>query len=289
MNKPIVFISHINEEKEFALAIKKLIEEKFIGMIDVFISSDENSINLGNEWLKKIEKALKNCIIEIILCSPCSIQRPWINFEAGAGWIRDEISVIPICHSGISPDSLPLPLNLLQGMELKDSTKIEELLKILASKLDSNIPNLNCTDFINIVTGLEEKYMFWDILNKYFLELSETMGRMRKLDSEEIFIFAIDGVHYKYPPGPASIIINYLMNNEFFEYLIRVDKSEKLDKISTFFKDNDIMSMGVVKSEIKDNISYYKYKFEKLKRFNDVFLDCKFAFNQNLRKCLNKK
>lgn len=100
MEKPIVFISHITEEKEMALELKSLIEESFLGMISVFVSSDENSISSGSKWLDNITSALGNCAIELILCSPNSVKRQWINFEAGAGWVR-EIPVIPLCHSGM--------------------------------------------------------------------------------------------------------------------------------------------------------------------------------------------
>lgn len=99
MDKPVVFISHITEEKEMAMELKKLIEESFLGMLDVFVSSDENSISSGSKWLDNITSALSSCAIELILCSPNSVKRPWINFEAGAGWVRD-IPVIPLCHSG---------------------------------------------------------------------------------------------------------------------------------------------------------------------------------------------
>jgi len=47
MSKKIVFISHIKEEKELALQVKHFIEDAFLGIIDVFVSSDENSIPLG--------------------------------------------------------------------------------------------------------------------------------------------------------------------------------------------------------------------------------------------------
>lgn len=109
--KTLVFISHITPEKEVAIAFKELIEESFLNMIEVFVSSDGESINMGQRWLESITVALKKCSIEIVLCSPQSVQRPWINFEAGAAWIRD-IPVIPLCHSGMEPSKLPVPLNL---------------------------------------------------------------------------------------------------------------------------------------------------------------------------------
>jgi hypothetical protein len=51
MSKPILFISHITEEKQVALALKSRLEKAFLGMVDIFASSDPSSIKLGQEWL----------------------------------------------------------------------------------------------------------------------------------------------------------------------------------------------------------------------------------------------
>jgi hypothetical protein len=96
--KPIVFMSHITEEKEIAQALKKLVEKSFLNMIDVFVSSDPTSVELGQKWLDEISFHLTTCAVEIILASPKSVLRPWINFEAGSGWVRD-IAVIPLCRA----------------------------------------------------------------------------------------------------------------------------------------------------------------------------------------------
>jgi hypothetical protein len=50
--KPIVFISHINEEKEIAAQFKTLLDGAFLGLIDAFISSDARSIDLGSGPIK---------------------------------------------------------------------------------------------------------------------------------------------------------------------------------------------------------------------------------------------
>jgi hypothetical protein len=47
MQKPLIFISHITEEREIAFALKQLIEASFLGMMEVFVSSDPTSIELG--------------------------------------------------------------------------------------------------------------------------------------------------------------------------------------------------------------------------------------------------
>lgn len=146
-SKPLVFISHITEEKEIAIAFKELIESSFLGMLDVFVSSDEDTIHMGQKWLDRISNGLKTCAIEVVLCSPKSILRPWINFEAGAGWVRD-IPVIPLCHSGIEPAKLPMPLNLLQAAKANEVSSLKLIFPVLAQAIGAKTPNI---DWINVL------------------------------------------------------------------------------------------------------------------------------------------
>ena len=166
MDKKIVFISHITEEKELAVRTKELIENSFLGMIEVFVSSDEHSIALGQKWLDNITQSLKSCALEIILCSPKSVTRPWINFEAGAGWIR-EIPVIPLCHSGMTPSKLPMPLNLLQAATANEISSLKLLFPVLAQTLGSKTPETDFSDFTQKVREFELQYTYWDELNRH--------------------------------------------------------------------------------------------------------------------------
>lgn len=170
MSKPIVFISHINEEKDIALELKSLLEDSFLGMMDIFVSSDDASISAGTRWLDNISNSLGNCSIELILCSPKSVQRPWINFEAGAGWVRN-IPVVPLCHSGMEPSNLPVPLNLLQAVKLSEISGLKLLLPLLSNAIGSKEPKVDFSDFVNKVKEFEENYTFWDECNNYFEKL----------------------------------------------------------------------------------------------------------------------
>jgi len=155
MQKPLIFISHITAEKEIADALRGLIESTFMGMIDVFISSDPESIAMGGKWLDRITQGLQACVIEIVLASPTSIRRPWINFEAGAGWVRG-IPVIPICHSGMNPDTLPPPLSSLQSALATESDSIERVLSVLAKALECKMPKvIDVAPFITCVNEFE--------------------------------------------------------------------------------------------------------------------------------------
>lgn len=167
IEKPLVFISHITEEKEIAMAFKELIESSFLGMLEVFVSSDDDTIHMGQRWLDRISNGLKNCAIEIIICSPKSILRPWINFEAGAGWVRD-IPVIPLCHSGINPSKLPMPLNLLQAAKANEISSLKLIFPVLATAIGAKTPNIDFSEFVEKVAEYESKYTFWDACNSAF-------------------------------------------------------------------------------------------------------------------------
>jgi len=52
MKKPLVFISHITPEQELAHSLRDLIQSTFMGMIDVFVSSDPDSIAMGGKMAR---------------------------------------------------------------------------------------------------------------------------------------------------------------------------------------------------------------------------------------------
>jgi len=173
--KPVIFISHIKEEAEIATALKELIAPHFLGLLDFFVSSDGASIAMGQKWLEMVSAQLKSCAVEIVVCSPISVTRPWINFEAGAAWIRD-IPVIPLCHSGMSPSDLPVPLSLLQSAKLTDIAGMNLVVPVLANALGAASPKIDFTDFVARVKDFEERYTFWDECNRAFT----TINRINK-------------------------------------------------------------------------------------------------------------
>jgi hypothetical protein len=127
-----VFLSHISEEASEAQALKKALESAIPGS-EVFVSSTD--IQLGDLWLNEIEKALKSSKVILVLCSPGSILRPWLNFECGSGRAK-QLPVIPVCHKGMDVNQLPDPLHsLYEAIDLTntDSCRIlvEQLAKIL--------------------------------------------------------------------------------------------------------------------------------------------------------------
>ncbi|HSV98522.1 MAG TPA: toll/interleukin-1 receptor domain-containing protein [Sedimentisphaerales bacterium] len=126
-----VFISHVANESEIAIWIKKEIGELLKGAIQFFVSSDGEHLVGGDKWLDKILTELKNSHTVLVLCSEESVRRPWVSFEAGGAWMADK-RVIPLCHGNMEPGKLPQPLAALQAYSLHDPKHIRQLVCLLA-------------------------------------------------------------------------------------------------------------------------------------------------------------
>ena len=137
--KQSVFVSHISGETAIAQWLKAKLDRDFLGALDVFVSSDRMTIEAGRRWLDEVDKALKQADVMILLCSRDSVGRPWVNFEAGAVWLRG-IPVVPVCHSGLAVADLPAPLSMLQAIALVDAAGLAKLYDVMAGTLGLNTP-----------------------------------------------------------------------------------------------------------------------------------------------------
>jgi len=150
----VVFISHIHEEAPVAVVLQQMIRSAFLNFLQPFVSSDRESIQAGRKWLDGVEHALNEAVVEIVLCSPESIQKPWINFEAGAGWIRG-IPVIPVCHLGLAVGDLPIPMALLQGVAATDRAGLEQMVATIARVVGLDTPRVNFSTMVKRVRKAE--------------------------------------------------------------------------------------------------------------------------------------
>ena len=144
-NKPIVFVSHVEEDAAIASEIKAWTEDLLKG-VEMFVSGDD--IDPGVKWEEHIiEEKLKNCCIALIVCTQMSIRQPWINFEAGGAWVKGAM-VIPLCYHGQSKGTLPRPLSSLQALDLSEPDDIRKLLETIAKKAGLHAPNTDSNGLI---------------------------------------------------------------------------------------------------------------------------------------------
>lgn len=153
-----LFISHLSTETELAQLLKRRVEQDFRDVLDVFVSSDKRSIKAGRNWLEDLKEALEHAQFVVVLCSSESIGRPWVNFEAGAGWIR-EIPLIPVCHSGLRPSQLPVPLNLLQAVQGSEPADLRSLYETIAAGLNMEAPTADFAGLAEEVRQVEKRYV----------------------------------------------------------------------------------------------------------------------------------
>lgn len=151
----------------------------------MFLSSDSGSVSLGNYWLDNITTGLRECILMIVFCSSYSIQRSWINFECGAGWGRG-IDIIPICHSGLRPVDLPLPISLLQGFSIDQTVKLQEVFDAIAKKLELNPPQMD-TQLISVQCNqFQSEYSKNQTIKLYLIQIKEKQPSLWEIFQEYI-------------------------------------------------------------------------------------------------------
>ena len=128
-----IFISHISEETSITEILKDWIESSFLSQCEVFASSDKADLS-GNKWISEIDQALDSAMTFLVLFSPTSVKRPWVNVQTGWGWIKG-LPIIPICHSGLKKDDLPRRISTLQALEINSDGFVSELFTTLAKHL----------------------------------------------------------------------------------------------------------------------------------------------------------
>jgi hypothetical protein len=157
MQKLRVFLSHITVESRLADLINGHLTRDFIGLVDVFESSDRLSIPAGAKWLTEVMEGLKGADLHLILCSHDATLRPWIQFEAGAAHLRG-IPIVPLCHGGLTWAQLPVPLSEYQGIQVSEPEGLAELYRLIASALGSTIPDIDFHAFAGEVARFEAEY-----------------------------------------------------------------------------------------------------------------------------------
>jgi hypothetical protein len=152
--KAFVFVSHQHEDRDVATWLRAHLEEDFLGMAPVFVSSDEEGIRAGEPWFDVIRQRVNECEVLLILCTGESVIQPWVNFEFGAAWALRKV-VIPVCHSGYLPAQLGMPFSQSQGVELSTRDGVKALYQAIAGVLGSHVPAVDFEALAGTVPTIE--------------------------------------------------------------------------------------------------------------------------------------
>jgi hypothetical protein len=172
--KLTVFIAHIDKYQDLACYLEKQLVAAFPDAIEVLVSSEirnnqidaavpgatgvlgrpDFAVPLGKLRLTHLMKATESPKALVLLVGNDAGLRPWINFEAGAGFALG-IPVIPLCHGGMVPKALPEPLRCLQALDMAMDSGVVKFFAMLAqyAKLQEH-PGLPVTDIAQRFGGV---------------------------------------------------------------------------------------------------------------------------------------
>lgn len=151
MSKPTLFFSHSSKDKDMILAIKNKVMQYTSGTLEIFQSSDGESIPFGTNWIHKVEEGLKEAKVMFVFVTEKSISTGWIYFEAGYAYSKG-VHVIPV-GIGVSVGDLKAPLNLLQGFNITSADSLNNFLTIINREFNYCFPaQFTDDDFNEIVS-----------------------------------------------------------------------------------------------------------------------------------------
>lgn len=150
MEKPVVFFSHSGKDRNIILPIKNKIDDITSYTLDIFMSSDGQSIPCGSNWIAQVERGLQEAKIMFVFVTPRSLESGWIYFEAGYAYSKG-IKVVPV-GIGVSIGSLRPPLNLLQGFDITTGASLNNIITIINREFDCKYKELFAeTDYEAII------------------------------------------------------------------------------------------------------------------------------------------
>ncbi len=181
MAKPTIFFSHSSHDQPQLARLKELFIEKTGGSIDVFLSSDGQSIPLGRNWVHQIEEALEHAPLMVVFVSPNSLRSSWLFFESGFAYSK-KIRVVPVGFLGVDLATLPPPLSLLQGFNIISAAGLNNLIAVANEVFQHSHPeNFTVQEFqeVNGVGGAHSSTTFGDygkFIDQVQIELSLPPG-----------------------------------------------------------------------------------------------------------------
>ena len=121
--------------------------------IEIFQSSDGESIPFGNNWIHKIEYNLNAAKLMFVFVSPNSLKSNWLYFESGYSYSKG-IKVIPIGINGIDIGKLAAPINLLQGFNITSFEGLNNLITVINREFSSTFAeNFDNEDYEEILSN----------------------------------------------------------------------------------------------------------------------------------------
>lgn len=106
-----IFLSYSNRDKSWVIEFVSALKDA--GIKTWF---DVHDITPGERWDEKIQQALRESSIIVVILSENSVESPWIFFELGAA-IADKKRIIPVLVGDIESKRIPILLRRFQSLK----------------------------------------------------------------------------------------------------------------------------------------------------------------------------
>ena len=188
-----VFISWSGEKaNRYAEFLENLLNQIFGNQARTFYSGN---IESGSVWLDRINHALEESKIGIIVLTKESMKKPWVNFEAGAIFKADtkNTSIIPICVDISLNDLENHPLRFFQSVHCFTWESIMDLFYNLKEELQwqyqMNLQDIERIrdDFNRFLDENKDFNLIEDLLHKNQIAVYEEGCFMAEIPEEKFW------------------------------------------------------------------------------------------------------
>jgi len=125
----LIFISHAAANSRLAGAFAEALMAAR-GDVKTFVASRPGDLRADKDWLRGIERAVQDADAYVVVLTPESVLRPWVNFEFGAAWFSRR-QLIFVRVQALSPDEIPLPISSRQVYALDDIDQLRAIFQAL--------------------------------------------------------------------------------------------------------------------------------------------------------------
>ena len=192
-----IFISHAAVDEELAAALKNHLRYCF-PELSVFVSSDPEDLQPGDQWIEKILEALKQAKCVLAITTTRGLSRKWLWFESGRTWFVD-VPLIPCCIGTIRKSDLPAPFSTRQALELDMANDVMALESRIASIFAFTARHGQASAFAASITRLDvradekQKIVADSFAAEISIQIAQIMETLSPAEQQSIRDFAMFG------------------------------------------------------------------------------------------------
>lgn len=187
-----VFISWSGDKaNRYAKFLEDILNRIFGKRAETFYSGN---IESGAVWLERMNQALEESKIGIIVLTKESMKKPWVNFEAGAIFKADRrnTSIIPVCVDISFKDLQNHPLRFFQSRYDFTWKSMMQLFEYLNSKLKWEYKTIQLTEiqdeFNRFVDENKDLCLIEDLLHKNQIDIYIQGCFMAEISEDKFWI-----------------------------------------------------------------------------------------------------